>query len=476
MRKRTNEDGPISAIPCERGLIGILLASCGEAFSEISAAGISTDSFWDSKNKSVWAAAERLHLSGKPINQIVISSELGEEIFDYLTDCIQGAPIRSHGLALALEVIGAQKQRAIAQAARTALEMQRGGSEWPAVLKALKEGLEAAETSSRRMAGIMSALDFVAVKRPEPPEVIHGVLRSGQVGMLSAASKAGKTWGMLALGMAVSAGIHWLGWGTTKGRALYINGELPPWDMEKRLEKLASALGLQSVPDGLDVWHLRGEILSIRQLVPDVVRRQEVLGTPYAIVIPDPLYCFAGGRDENDNSEQAVTMHELGELSERTGAATMAAHHFSKGNQADKEHLDRGSGAGMFARAVDTFLTLTKHEVEDHYTVETTARSFAKPKSFVVKWDCPLWKRDDQMDPEKLKTTNKPGRPKEFSALSFAKLVPKDGIKHGDWEKLAFDRLGATEKQFRNGLQEALNANLVSKIAGSYFRGERFYE
>ena len=78
-------------------------------------------------------------------------------------------------------------------------------------------------------------------------------------------------------------------------------------------------------------------------------------------------------------------MAELGELAERTSAAVLVAHHFSKGNKAGTDHLDRASGAGMFARAPDTIMTLTAHEEIDCYTLETTYRNFTRPEPVVVR-------------------------------------------------------------------------------------------
>ena len=50
-------------------------------------------------------------------------------------------------------------------------------------------------------------------------------------------------------------------------------------------------------------------------------------------------------------------------------------HHFSKGNQARKDAMDRMSGAGAFARDADSLLVLTKHEQPDTYVVESILRN-----------------------------------------------------------------------------------------------------
>ena len=101
-------------------------------------------------------------------------------------------------------------------------------------------------TTQRKTASlppIVSAADFVAVQRPEPPQIVRGVLRAGQIAMLSASSKAGKSWALLGSAFAVATGGEWLGWKTARGRVLYVNSELTDYDLESRLNRLADAHG-----------------------------------------------------------------------------------------------------------------------------------------------------------------------------------------------------------------------------------------
>lgn len=312
---------------------------------------------------------------------------------------------------------------------------------------------------------IVSGTDFVAVQREEPPQIVRGVLRAGQIAMLSASSKAGKSWALLASAFAVATGGTWFGWEAAQGRVLYINCELTDYDLEVRLKRLADAMGINGIPDGLDVWHLRGLSVSLSNILPDILRRQEDKGH-YALILPDPLYRFGQGRDENDNGVQAVTMGELGELAERTSAAVIVAHHFSKGAQAGKEHLDRASGAGMFARAPDTIMTLTAHEEPNCYALETTCRSFAKPDPVVVRWQYPLWELADELDPADLR--RQPGRSPRFTVKDVVSLLPAEGLTHGDWRAKAEAELGCKRTTFNTRLAQAKDAGLVVQGFGRY--------
>jgi RecA-family ATPase len=75
----------------------------------------------------------------------------------------------------------------------------------------------------------------------------------------------------------------------------------------------------------------------------------------------------------------------------RTGAAIAFGAHYSKGNQARKESIDRVGGSGVFARDPDSLLNFTRHEERDCFTVEMTLRNHPPQKPFVVKWEYPCF-------------------------------------------------------------------------------------
>lgn len=85
---------------------------------------------------------------------------------------------------------------------------------------------EAAEQIGKP-SGIITAEDLLSTNTPEPAQIIRGVLRAGQVGLIAAPPKAGKTWLLQNLALAVSTGGMWLAWRTTPGRVLLVDPELP---------------------------------------------------------------------------------------------------------------------------------------------------------------------------------------------------------------------------------------------------------
>ncbi len=462
-----------AAVPSEGALIGALLKDPVAVLPLCDAAGLSAESFTDPDARAAFAAAATLQAEGNPIDLAAVAQEMAgdaasiETLARFMDDC----PTVTHAAYHAGKIREAEHKAGLAAALRDGLQaLQAGGSAADAVAKVQAAG-EAAEAQGVGEPRILSAADFVAVKRPAPPQVIHGVLRAKQTAMLSASSKVGKTWACMAAALAVPIGGKWLGWQTTPGRVLYVNGELPDFDLEDRLTKLGEAMGLGGMPDGLDVWHLRGHDKSLAGLLPAVLQRQRRIGAPYALVIPDPLYKFNGGRDENDNTAQAQTIAELGTLAERSGAAVLVCHHFSKGNQAGKNHMDRASGAGVLGgRGPDTVLTLTAHDEPDCYTLETTTRSFAKPAKAVVRWEYPLWRIDDSLDPEKLKQQTRPGRALKCTPEELADLLPEGGLTHGDWFKAAQAAKKISKTLFNELRKVAVGKGLVFYAFGLYSR------
>lgn len=460
----------------ERAVIGHLLNTSDAAFPDLSQ--LQPEDFTQRLTISAWIEAAGLRTAGHPIDYLSLSERMvnaggdRNEVETFLEDCQLKAPTAQHAVYHVQRIQAATRHRKVKTAITVAQEEQGSGAKpLSDIVRTLRDKLDSIEAEEVNKPQIISAAIFAAVNRTEPIQIVHGVLRAGQVGILSASSKAGKTWALLGAGFAVATSGRWLGWNTAQGRVLYINAELPDYDLESRLNKLADALGLGGIPDGLDVWHLRGQTMTIPQLLPAIMRRQRNHG-PYALIMPDPLYRFGQGRDENDNAVQALTMGELGELAEKTAAAVLAAHHFSKGNQSGREHIDRGSGAGMFARAPDLIATLTAHKEPDCYTLESTCRSFAKPDPVVVRWNYPSWTVAEELDPEELKQPT--GRPARYSTDELLDLLPADGLTHGDWKDKAKQETGIGATRFNELVRMAKGSGQVVLACGKYIRGVRY--
>jgi hypothetical protein len=108
-------------------------------------------------------------------------------------------------------------------------------------------------------------------------------------------------------------------------------------------------------------------------------------------------------RDENSSRDMTNLMNFVESLTVETGAAVAFGSHYSKGNQAAKESMDRISGSGVFARDPDSIITMTQHEQNYCFAVEMTLRNFPPHEPFVVRREHPLMVADGKLDPAKLK-------------------------------------------------------------------------
>jgi hypothetical protein len=159
----------------------------------------------------------------------------------------------------------------------------------------------------------------------------------------------------------------------------------------------------------------------------------------YVLVIIDPIYKGMGGREENAAGDVAMLCNELERIAVQTKAAVFYAAHFSKGNQAGKEAIDRISGSGVWARDADSLVIMTKHKEDDCFTIETILRNLPEQSPFVVRWNFPLRKLTSSIDPALLKDST--GRPKAhnlnelLAAISYT--TESNPISLKAWAELA---------------------------------------
>ena len=189
------------------------------------------------------------------------------------------------------------------------------------------------------------------------PVLVEGILRRGHTMLVTARSKAGKSFLMLELAVAVSTGCRWLGRECKRGRVLFVNPEIDPASAENRLHDVAEAMGadLLQVGQGVDFWHLRGHAQGIDDTARALLDRTG--SGRYALVILDSVYELYTG-DENSADDAREFFHAIDRISKRLGCAVAMTHHHAKGIRADLEALDRGSGSGVFGRKPDAPLDL----------------------------------------------------------------------------------------------------------------------
>ena len=196
-----------------------------------------------------------------------------------------------------------------------------------------------------------------------PEELICGILRRGHKMLISGSSKAGKSFLLMELCIAIAEGISWLGFQCKKGRVLYVNLEIDPASAINRFLKIYEALGVPiKNADDIVIWNLRGHAVPLDQLVPKLIRR--VRDQHFDAIVIDPIYKVITG-DENNASEMGAFCNQFDKICTETGCSTIYCHHHSKGAQGSKKAIDRASGSGVFARDPDAQLDMIQLELTD---------------------------------------------------------------------------------------------------------------
>ena len=231
-----------------------------------------------------------------------------------------------------------------------------------------------------------------------PPVLIEGVLHKGCKMILSGSSKAGKTLGLMHLGIAAANGIPWMGHAINRQcKVVYLDFELKPRLAKERIKEIINSQGNEYFPTKNFMYcGLRGQSRSLEDLALHI---QAIKDFEPDMVIVDPFYKLGGEYDENDAGSVGLVLDKMESFSERLDCAFVYAHHFSKGNKAETDHIDRASGSGVFARDPDAILTLTPHEEDFHLVLEATLRNFPTPEKKVIEFAWPNFIHKPDLEP-----------------------------------------------------------------------------
>ena len=181
--------------------------------------------------------------------------------------------------------------------------------------------------------------------------------------LLAGPSKAGKSFALIELCIAIASGQTWLGrFACTQGKVYYVNLELDRASCINRFIEVYKALSypekqMQTVMHNIRIWNLRGASVPMDKLAPKLIRRASKKG--YLAVIIDPIYKVLTG-DENSADQMAKFCNQFDLVCRELDCAVIYCHHHSKGAQGGKRSMDRASGSGVFARDPDAMLDMTE--------------------------------------------------------------------------------------------------------------------
>lgn len=226
--------------------------------------------------------------------------------------------------------------------------------EWKEYIEAENDDLPEAE----------NAADFWENIPPLNPCLIDNVLRQGHKMLIAGPSKAGKSFALIELAIAIAEGKSWMGFKCAQGKVWYINLELDDISCKHRIKDVYKAMNIP--PDNLsnlDIWNLRGRSQPMDKLAPKLIRRARE--KKYIAIIIDPIYKVITG-DENSADQMAAFCNQFDKICTELNTAVIYCHHHSKGSQAGKRTMDRASGSGVFARDPDALIDMSELPLNDN--------------------------------------------------------------------------------------------------------------
>ncbi len=344
--------------------------------------------------------------------------------------------------------------------------------------KTWADWMDFAEGIADDLPDVVSLADYKDGAPELPEELIEGILRRGHKMLISGSSKAGKSFLLMELCIAIAEGKKWLGFFCKKGRVLYVNLEIDPASAINRFLNIYKELGYagEYMPD-IEIWNLRGHAVPLDQLVPKLIRKTR--DQHFDAIIIDPIYKVITG-DENSASEMAAFCNQFDRICNETGCATIYCHHHSKGVQGAKRAMDRASGSGVFARDPDAQIDMieleltneVKSKVADNgasaWQLESSLREFPNITPVKFWFEYPIHRLDksgelDQCHPEgspmgNLMKSSKFTTPEERAksirdayeaCAAFPPVTVKDMAEFlGVTERCVRDRLGELKDEY----------------------------
>ena len=324
-----------------------------------------------------------------------------------------------------------------------------------------KEAVSVSSGLPAIMSGDQFPQQYELTKRPP---LIDNFVRRGEVVLLTAASKMGKSWTLQTAATCLAEGVPFLGLETAKSNVLMLDLELHQADAQDRLWSIALAMGLKHPPKNLYLWNLRKHTYDLPVIIETLHSRLDELPEIDAIFL-DPVYMLGQteGFDENSSSSITSLFTELEKITLKSDAALFVSHHTRKGTMGRESHIDRGSGSGVFARFPDCLVSLSPHQLPEHAIVEMTSRSQKSPRPFVIKMSPPVIELAENADPYAHRRYGDAPQVENTDETILELIPPGQSLTRNEWAGKARMQ-GASEANFETHFNSLNGSGRIKQV------------
>ena len=232
---------------------------------------------------------------------------------------------------------------------------------------------------------VISAPDLQRAQLPPVKYLVDGLLPEG-TSLLTAASKVGKSWMVLDLGLCIAAGEPFLGRPTTKTGTLYLALEDSLNRLQNRMDKV---LGGKLPPP---LFCFTTEAPKLDDGLLDVLEDHLKKCPDTRLLIVDTLQKVRGQAlpREGPYAQDYREMETLKGFMDKRGVSVLFVHHNRKMKD-DGDPFNMISGTNGLMGAADTIWTITKaNRADEEATLHVTGRDVAQSDT-VIRFDKSSW-------------------------------------------------------------------------------------
>lgn len=214
--------------------------------------------------------------------------------------------------------------------------------------------------------------------------VIEEILPYSGILTICGQAKSGKTFFTQNLAINLALGKNFFDFKiNNKQRVLYVNSELNERNLRGRFRKIAKTMDMSDKDYYINCCSIKTspELYNIDKFAKKIIDKYKKENID--ILIIDPIYVFL--ENENDNSVLLFFLNKVMEIEKELKCSVILVHH--KGKSTTKvDIINRGCGASVLGRYVDTVVDLSSYKDDDQKIINVeVAGRYISEEQYVFK-------------------------------------------------------------------------------------------